>query len=856
MKVKHYVAASLVIFFVAVAAAAPLAPSINTAGKKSVIPYSPPAPLANAFYSLGDFQNPVPLARTIASADFNGDGKLDFILAPSFFSYQPQLPIQIWINNGDGTFYDGTSTVIDGAIPTTGSVNNIFIADLNGDGRIDVFLVDQGLEDSNATDPGFSGARNIVLLSQANGKLRDTSATSLPGQLPRFNHVSSIGDVNGDGKLDIVLTRLGGRRVVNAGIVFLINDGNGVFTETTNGLPISIAQRNDQQAPPAGVDFQRSGANAIADLDGDGLPDLITGSYNGLDAISRTRSLRLHAQSSNGTFLEVRRYEIPASLKEIGYFSNSRFDGNDGTGLGISGIYAADLNGDGRRDLVVIWEGASASYTQVLRNDGGFSFSDVTIDWMGQYDSTYRPGNFNAGVAAVRITDLNGDGVPDLEYRYFGSVEFAGMAAGAMALLNDGSGRMTPYKWQQNGAALTANQVQTAFSGLCSCAGGTTLFADIDGDGIDDLIVIDAIGGTTFPVKPYRQTSFPVLTFKAQISPREPLPTVVPLAKRGGVDPDGDGKHKILLRNAAAQMQMLRLNGSSLQSVAVVDPGPSFRVVGVADFDGNGKSDLAFVNIAQGDRGDARVRFEFLASNERLLRQIRTVWDLQAYGDLDGDGLGDLVWRYIADDPRDTGVSYIWFTHPTNEPQVRKRGGAPLTWKLAGAMDINGDGAADMAYISPDRQVRVLMATGSRTCANLPAGIVPVGFTVLKFDDFTGRLRGDLLIRNGATGETRLLVLDASNIPLPPPGANPDDPNASCSPTTGSATQTSLYLPPAPATWQFFAAGDLDGNGVSDIVWRQPSGQLTVWLMSTSVGAPVVIANAGSLPAGFTVVQP
>ena len=73
--------------------------------------------------------------------------------------------------------------------------------------------------------------------------------------------------------------------------------------------------------------------------------------------------------------------------------------------------------------------------------------------------------------------------------------------------------------------------------------------------------------------------------------------------------------------------------------------------------------------------------------------------------DLDGDGSGDLVWRYRTPGTDDSGVSYVWFTDGNNVSQVRKRGGAPLDWALLGARDVNGDGAADMIYLSADNRV-------------------------------------------------------------------------------------------------------------------------------------------------------
>lgn len=200
-----------------------------------------------------------------------------------------------------------------------------------------------------------------------------------------------------------------------------------------------------------------------------------------------------------------------------------------------------------------------------------------------------------------------------------------------------------------------------------------------------------------------------------------------PLSKRGGIDIDGSGRSVLLVRSAGGGMQVGRLVANQFQFSPQADPGSAYRFVGVTDFDGNGKSDLVFQNTTQGILGDVLVWNDFRQVNEHLLRQAKPVWEVQAVGDLDGDGFGDLVWRYTVSDSPDTGTSYIWFSNGAGVSQVRKRGGAPLTWSLIGAADVNGDNAADMLYVGPQGQLRLLMATANRTCANVSAGTVPSG---------------------------------------------------------------------------------------------------------------------------------
>jgi len=327
----------------------------------------------------------------------------------------------------------------------------------------------------------------------------------------------------------------------------------------------------------------------------------------------------------------------------------------------------------------------------------------------------------------------------------------------------------------------------------------------------------------------------------------------------GAIDIDGSGKHNIVLRNFTRNtptMMVGRLVNNVFQFTTQEDPGANFRMVAAADLDGNGKSDMVFMNTTQGTFGDVTIWPDFLHASERPWRQVKQVWDVQVVGDLDGDGQADVVWRYLAADPRDTGVSYIWFTNGTNAPVVRKRGGAPLDWQLLGAADFNADGAADMVYISPANEVKVLMATANRTCANISGGTIAAGFKALKLADFSGAGRADILVRNAETGQNAIRQMNATGLPLPAFTGNPDDPNASCTATDLSLAAATFNIPATDPTWLFYAAGDFNGDGYADIAWMKPDGTIVLWLMGVTTNAPTVIANAGSAPAGYSVFQP
>jgi hypothetical protein len=321
-----------------------------------------------------------------------------------------------------------------------------------------------------------------------------------------------------------------------------------------------------------------------------------------------------------------------------------------------------------------------------------------------------------------------------------------------------------------------------------------------------------------------------------------------PNAKRGVADLDGTGKSPLLLRDSFGQLQVGRLINNEFVFTAAAGPAMDSRLLGIGDFDGDGLSDIAFQNMVQDPVfGDVRSWKTFDQTKSVLWRQVKKVWDVQAIGDLDGDGNTDLVWRYVVSESPDTGVSYIWFSNGQGVSQVRKRGGAPLNWKLLGAFDLNSDGAADMLYVSPDNAIRALMATPNRTCANLSGGVIPGGFVALKLGDFSGRRKGDVLIRNEASGEVRLLQLDAAGLILPSYTGAPDDQNASCTASALTVSQAASAVGTADPTWKLIASGDFNGDGVSDVVWQKTDGTLAVWLMNPSGINPTVITNAGNV---------
>lgn len=392
------------------------------------------------------------------------------------------------------------------------------------------------------------------------------------------------------------------------------------------------------------------------------------------------------------------------------------------------------------------------------------------------------------------------------------------------------------------------------YGGVFLLVAGSAFCADHRADssaiGPNWSVAPDALVRTLLITKP--QLALPVEAAPKRADPSLFISTMPPLTIAPGKTTKAGRRafEPLLLRSDQGLVRSVSLANNQLVFTSQPDPGKNYRLVAATDFDGSGTADLVYQDITQGEFGSVRWWSNFTPATEQFVRSVKVAWDAQVVGDLDGDGRGDMVWRYMLPGSNDTGVSYIWFRNADGSVQVRKRGGAPLNWNMVGAADINGDGAADLAYISPDGQIRILVAMPQRTCANFVAGNMPSGFKALRFADMLGLGNGDLLVRNPITGENRLLSMSAIGVALPPPAVNPDDPNASCTPATQSIVPVSKALPTTPTAWQLYGIADLNNDGAVDLIWLQPDGTLTVWLMNAA-GVPTVIASAGSAPRGF-----
>ncbi|WP_221031375.1 FG-GAP repeat domain-containing protein [Actomonas aquatica] len=203
-------------------------------------------------------------ANAVKFADLDNDGDPDFVAVGG------NRYANVWINNGDGTFdpgyaINGTTTTWFPGI-TQGSLD---IADLNGDGRLDLIVA----EDNYANDPlqpvGIAWYENTGDLNTFTRHLATTGRARegfIPGETRPYWYVAA-GDLDGDGDIDFVAS--GDNTPSDA----FVNDGQGNFTKVW-----------ESTAPIDGVSLvpvMRS--QYLVDLDDDGQLDYFGyGSYTAI----------------------------------------------------------------------------------------------------------------------------------------------------------------------------------------------------------------------------------------------------------------------------------------------------------------------------------------------------------------------------------------------------------------------------------------------------------------------------------------------------------------------------------------------------------------------------------------------
>jgi hypothetical protein len=446
--------------------------------------------------------------RSIAVKDLNGDGYPDLVVAE-----QGSSTLTVLLGNGNGTFQPAVTYGSGG-----GNAFGVAVQDINGDGRADLIVANR-CADIDCTSGSVS-----VLLGNGDGTFQGTKGYASGGQSALS---VATGDFNHDGILDFaVANQCADSTCQSSSVSVLLGNGDGTFQPAAS-------------YPSGGLD---ASSVTVGDLNGDGKPDLVVANYCTSNCASGSVSVLLG--NGDGTFQSA-----------VSYPSG----GEDAYSAAV-----ADVNGDGKPDLVVVnyctSNCASGSVSVLLGNGDGTFQSAVS----------YPSGGPDA--VSVVIGDFNGDGKPDLAVANACFNYSCGASANVSVLLGNGDG--------------TFQSAVTYASG-----GQSTLavaVADFNGDGKPDLVTASECANSNCA-----NGSVSVLLGNGDgtFQQAEPYPIASGGASLLVQDFNGDGKLDVAISQGSEVNLLLGNGDGTLQPASLYAPGGSALVAG--DFNGDGKPDLA-----------------------------------------------------------------------------------------------------------------------------------------------------------------------------------------------------------------------------------------------------------------------
>jgi hypothetical protein len=429
--------------------------------KATVVPTpqdaSPPLFLPAVTYNSGG-EGPI----SVAVADVNRDGTADLVVANVCAdSSCTGGSVGVLLGNGDGTFQPATTYDSGGFYAFS-----VAVADVNGDGKPDLVVTN------------FYSNTVGVLLGNGDGTFQPVVTYGTAGAGGSNPYSVAVADVNGDGKPDLVVVNYVMANFLSKTVAVLLGNGDGTFQPAVaygsgGVIPVSVA---------------------IADVNGDGKPDLLVANFwASFQNLNGTVGVLLG--NGDGTF-----------QPPVAYASG-------GTGGSGGSVAVADVNGDGKLDLLVANEGNGS--VGVLLGNGDGTFQPVV---------TYGSGG--SGANSVAVADVNGDGKPDL-------LVATSLSTTVGLLLGNGDGTFQSAVTYGSGGFNRASSVAVA---------------DVNGDARPDLLVGTcanfscSIGAVGVLLNNTADKTPPVITLSA--TPKvlwPPSDKMVPVTVSGAITDTGSG---------------------------------------------------------------------------------------------------------------------------------------------------------------------------------------------------------------------------------------------------------------------------------------------------------------------------
>jgi hypothetical protein len=192
--------------------------------------------------------------------------------------------------------------------------------------------------------------------------------------------------------------------------------------------------------------------------------------------------------------------------------------------------------------------------------------------------------------------------------------------------------------------------------------------------------------------------------------------------------------------------------------------------------------------------------------------------------DYDGDTRSDVLWRQPS-----TGAMAVWYMAGPTVLGTYVFGGPGPAWRAVRVDDFNGDGRGDVLWRETGTGATYLwLMNGTQVIGGTgyTSGQADARWAIETTGDFDGDGRADILWRNAGGPDTGALFVWLMD---------------------GTSIKGATYLDPISIDWQVQGLGDYNGDGKSDILWRNvnpgavDAGRFYIWMMN----GPAVIAGTG-----------